>query len=103
MPDVKKVKRKDVLDFLFNKESESNKIVVLFESTQEKNKFSNKIESEIKDSQGFVLDRTRPFRVTNSIVELNDKKVVLGIKHHEESLINHYENEEIAYYEEGQD
>lgn len=102
MAEIKTMKKQEVVDFL-TKGGEGKKVVLLFDDTMKKNKFSSQIEKEIKDAPGFTIDRGVPFRITNSVVELSDRKIILGIKHHEEQLQNHYENEEILYYEEGND
>ena len=100
---AEKIRNKDqIINFIFENEN-SSKVLLLFDSTPEKNQFSNEIENKIKSHRDFIIDRKVPLRITNSVIDVNNKRIILGLKGHEEELVNHYENEEVFYYGEGND
>ncbi len=96
---INNINKDEVLNFLLSEPTEENsrnKYVILFDSTRQLKNFSENIGKELHES--IILHKSNPFRVSNNMIIVGDKTVLLGLKINDQLLLNHYSEEEVRYY-----
>lgn len=94
---MNKIKKEEVIKHLLNEEKNNDKIVVLFNTTKEKNQFTESIDNEIKAK--LIIDKGKAYKATNNEIVVRDKKVVLGLHTHAKYLSSSYKATEVFEYD----
>lgn len=89
---------KNVVDFLINGDKEKNRFVLLFDNSKQVREFSDRIGNDLKNDMQVKLSGDYKYRVQKNLLQVNDNKIYIGLKHDEDLLLNSYSEDVIRYF-----
>jgi hypothetical protein len=88
--------REQVVQYLVK--GEASRVVLLFQSEIDRKRFVARLADDIRREPTFQPSRSQAFRVASNLAEVQNTKVIFGLKKDEPLLVQHYGADTIAYF-----
>ena len=96
-----KKSKQEIIDILLS--GKETRHILLFDTSKSLRSFCEMIGNELKNHPKFTLDMNIKYRLANNMIQVNKAKIFLGLAKDESLLSPQYKQQEINYYDKGED